>query len=141
MYHVGVGADVEGIKQRRKYSNGYTKITHQFKLRSCPQNPFDIGMEDYMAIIEIDGRQHFEQVWNWNSPDETQETDASKMVNAKNESYSIIRISQEDIWNDTIDWRSELKHHIRKRDSPVFTYISSIERYGSLISKLEAMRL
>lgn len=38
--------------------------------------------------------------------------------------YSIIRISQEDVFNNTIDWKELLKKNIKKYKKPKCIYIS-----------------
>jgi len=37
---------------------------------------------------------------------------------------SIIRISQEDIWNDTYEWKSDITQYIKKYDNPTIIYLS-----------------
>ena len=50
------------------------------------------GVNDYKLLLEIDGRQHFQQIKNWKSPEETQERDIYKMKLALEHGYSILRI-------------------------------------------------
>lgn len=70
--------------------------------------PFDFVLETYKLIIELDGKQHFEQVSNWCDPEETLKTDNYKNQMAIENNYSIIRISQEIVWNDDEDWENQL---------------------------------
>ena len=100
------------------------KITPQFKLSNCPNRKYDIAIEDILLIIEIDGRQHFEQVSTWTSPIRNAKIDCYKMLKATDSKYSILRIFQEDIWNDTIDWRSMLRDNIISRSKPEIIYTS-----------------
>jgi hypothetical protein len=74
--------------------------------------PFDFLIEKHKIIIELDGRQHFEQVMNWKSPEDQQDNDKRKMQLANENGYSVIRILQEDVWYDRIDWINELKVNI-----------------------------
>ena len=80
-------------------------------------------------IIEIDGRQHFEQVSNWNSPDDTFEHDAYKMEQALNNGYSIIRIFQEDVWNDKNNWQNKSNEAIKLYKKPTIICIGCKKLY------------
>ena len=71
-------------------------------------------MEENKIIIELDGLQHFEQVSNWSSPEETHLNDVYKMKCANENGYSVIRILQEDVFYDTYDWLTELRDDIEK---------------------------
>ena len=95
-------------------------ITKQFKKDWCKNNntnkylPFDFCIEEYKIIIELDGRQHFEQVWIWSSPEEQFENDKYKEKCANENGYSVIRLLQEDVFNDKYDWKTELVNNIEK---------------------------
>lgn len=91
----------------------YSTIIRQLKNEWCSnkkkrQLPFDFCIPENKIIIELDGGQHFEQVSNWTSPEEQFENDKFKEKCANENGYSIIRILQEDVWNDTYDWYKEL---------------------------------
>jgi very-short-patch-repair endonuclease len=96
------------------------KIIRQFKKNWCKNNntnkylPFDFCIEEYKIIIELDGRQHFEQVSNWSSPEEQLKNDKYKEQCANENGHSIIRILQEDVFNDKYDWKNELINNIEK---------------------------
>ena len=96
------------------------EITKQFKKDWCKNNntnkylPFDFCIEEYKIIIELDGRQHFEQVCNWSSPEEQFENDKYKEKCANENGYSVIRLLQEDVFNDKYDWKTELVNNIEK---------------------------
>lgn len=86
----------------------YTNIISQPKFEWCKNKtflPFDFLLDNEKVIIEVDGGQHFKQVSNWKSPEETQKGDLFKMKCALEHGYHIIRIFQEDIFNNTIDWK------------------------------------
>jgi very-short-patch-repair endonuclease len=89
-------------------------IIRQFKKDWCKNNntnkylPFDFCIEEYKIIIELDGRQHFEQVSNWSSPEEQFDNDKYKEKCANDNGYFIIRLLQEDVFNDKYDWKTEL---------------------------------
>ena len=95
-------------------------ITKQFKQDWCKNNntnkylPFDFCIEEYKIIIELDGIQHFEQVSNWSSPEEQFKNDKYKQTCANENGYSIIRLLQEDVFNDKYDWKTELVNNIEK---------------------------
>jgi very-short-patch-repair endonuclease len=95
-------------------------LKHQFKVDWCKNNklnilwPYDFCIPELKAIIELDGLQHFEQVSSWKKPEVTQKRDLYKMKCANENGYSIIRILQEDVFNDKYDWLVELKLNIEK---------------------------
>jgi very-short-patch-repair endonuclease len=95
----------------------YSLLKQQFKVEWCKNKtylPFDFVLEEYKIIIELDGIQHFEQVSNWASPEETHLNDVYKMKCANENGYSIIRLLQTDVFYDTYDWLMELRENIEK---------------------------
>ena len=98
----------------------YPNIISQFRADWCKSQitshilPFDFVLEEQKVIIELDGPQHFIQVSNWKTPEEQFENDQYKEKCANENGYSIIRIIQEDVWNDTYDWFNELTQNIIK---------------------------
>lgn len=74
-------------------------------------------------IFEIDGPHHEKQISNWRSHKETQEIDFYKMDKANENGYTIIRIRQEDIWHDRINWKEEILRHIHAYKKPCRVYI------------------
>jgi very-short-patch-repair endonuclease len=99
-----------------KLSPLYPTLQQQFKVNWCKNKtylPFDFVIPENKIIIELDGRQHFEQVRNWDDPKKTQENDKYKMKCANDNNYSVIRILQEDVFYDTYDWLSELNDNIK----------------------------
>jgi hypothetical protein len=97
----------------------YPSLQQQFKADWCKNKnknylPFDFVIPEIKTIIELDGRQHFEQVSNWASPEETQKNDKYKTECANKNNYSIIRLLQEDVFYNTYDWLDELKQNIQK---------------------------
>jgi very-short-patch-repair endonuclease len=98
----------------------YPSIIRQVKREWCKNIhtnrflPFDFCIEEYKTIIELDGRQHFEQVSNWLSPEEQFENDRYKEKCGNDNGYSIIRLLQEDVYNDKYDWKTELIYNIEK---------------------------
>jgi very-short-patch-repair endonuclease len=97
--------------------NIYLNIIKQYKVDWCKNIrflPFDFCIKENKIIIELDGRQHFEQVSNWSSPEEQFENDKYKEKCANDNGYSIIRLLQEDIFYDKYDWKTELINNIEK---------------------------
>jgi very-short-patch-repair endonuclease len=103
-------------------NQNYQNVIFQPRFEWCKDKrklPFDFLLENFKLIIELDGAQHFEQVSNWKSPEETQKVDKFKMDCALENGYSIIRIKQDDIWNNKIDWKEILTNSIKKYDTPI----------------------
>ena len=103
-------------------NKNYQNVIFQPRFEWCKNKqklPFDFLLENFKLIIELDGAQHFEQVSNWKSPEEAQEIDKFKMDCALENGCSIIRIKQDDIWNNKIDWKEILTNSIKKYDTPI----------------------
>lgn len=94
--------------------------------------PVDFVLPDNKIIIELDGKQHFNQVLNWESPEIIQERDIEKINNSINNGYSIIRIYQPDVWNDKYDWKKTLNKAINqiKESGTQIIFISSNNCYN-----------
>jgi hypothetical protein len=98
-------------KLYEKILTTHSSLIRQFKQEWCKNIqylPFDFCIPEYKIIIELDGRQHFQQVSNWSSPEEQQENDKYKEECANKNGYSVIRLLQEDVFNDSYDWIKEL---------------------------------
>jgi very-short-patch-repair endonuclease len=122
----------------QKLKNIYN-ITRQYKVEWCKNKsylPFDFCLEKYKIIIELDGRQHFVQVENWDSPEKTQQNDKYKMNCAYTNGFSVIRILQDDIFNDKYDWANQLVLNIEKiilEDKVQNIYMCKNNEYDNLI--------
>ena len=66
-------------------------------------------------IIEIDGRQHYQQISNWKSPLYNQIRDTIKERLAGNQEFNIIRLNQEHIWEDKKNWQQTLDEFVKKK--------------------------
>lgn len=101
----------------------FKDLVHQFKVSWCknPETdkylPFDFCVSK--TIIELDGPQHYKQVMNWQSPELAQKNDRYKEECATKNGYSVLRILQEDVRNDRIDWKKLLLEHIKDYDEPI----------------------
>ena len=95
----------------------YPTLQQQYKVEWCKKKtylPFDFVIPEYNIIIELDGPQHFIQISNWSSPKEQQINDKFKIDCANKNNYSVIRLTQEDVFYDTYDWLDELNQNIQK---------------------------
>jgi very-short-patch-repair endonuclease len=95
----------------------YPTLITQFKQDWCKKItylPFDFCIPEYKIIIELDGRQHFQQISNWTSPEEQFKNDKYKENCANDNGYSVIRVLQEDVFYDTYDWIKEICDNIDK---------------------------
>ena len=94
----------------------YENVKYQASFEWCKNKqklPFDFCIMDYKVIIELDGPQHFKQISNWQNHHITQQRDKFKMQCALEHNYSVIRIKQEDVWFDRIDWKTILHNSIK----------------------------
>jgi very-short-patch-repair endonuclease len=115
----------------------FTKIKRGQKFDWCKNInhlPFDFCIEEYKIIIELDGDQHFKQVLKWASPEQTQKNDKYKMECAINNGYFIIRLLQQDVFNNKNDWKNKLNEAILRiiECGQIIIYI------GDIYSKFEA---
>ena len=95
----------------------YPMLKRQFKVDWCKNVrhlPFDFVIEDKKIIIEVDGPQHFTQVSNWASYENTHNNDLFKINCANDNNFSVIRILQEDVFYNKYDWLNELICNIEK---------------------------
>jgi hypothetical protein len=90
------------------------------------QSRFDFTIEHLKIIIELDGRQHFEDTSNWDPAHITLKTDITKMKAAIENGYTIIRLIQEDVLFDNIEWQMILKENIKLRSKPSIVFIGEL---------------
>lgn len=107
------------LKLFNELKKHYENIETQFYTQWCKNYrnlplPFDFVLEEYKIIIELDGDQHFVQISKWSPPEEQQARDLYKMKCANDNGYSIIRISQNDVFNDRIEWLDIIKESIQE---------------------------
>ena len=115
-----------------------TEFETQFRIDACPNRRYDIFIPEYNLIIELDGKQHFDQVSCWESPQSIQHIDCEKMMFALNEEYSIIRVYQPDVWEDRNDWQSKLLKAIHVYEAPTIIYLhdSIYENHKAIMAEL-----
>lgn len=123
------------IKLFEELSKYYPYLKRQFKIEWCKSKnniflPFDFVLEDKRIIIELDGYQHFTAVKHWNShPEIQQQNDKYKMKCANDNGYSIIRIMQDDVFNDKYDWLTELRNNIESVKGITIIYMCKNDEY------------
>ena len=116
-----------------QYLSKYFKITNQAKFEWCKNEPtgryfsFDFLLEDSKIIIELDGFQHFNVCTFTENLDFSILRDVYKMYQALQNGYTIIRVSQEDVWNDKLNLDECLLPNIKTYDEPKLIFISSKE--------------
>lgn len=91
--------------------------------------PFDFYISSLKVIIELDGRQHFKQVSNWNTPEHTMKRDVYKMKLALEHGITVIRLLQEDVFEDKNNWEELLKEHLREYENPEVIYLENGQEY------------
>ncbi len=115
----------------------YPQIIYQLKVEWCINTsflPYDFCVPEYKIIIELDGPQHFRQIMDWKSPEEQHRTDKFKEECANNNGYSVIRLLQEDVMNDTYDWVKELYdaiEEIKSSNEITNVYLSKNDEYDN----------
>lgn len=109
------------------------EVTYQPKYEWCKKKqklPYDFAIEEFKILIELDGDQHFQDFDHWDSDyKEVQANDKFKMLKALQNGYSIIRIYQPDVLNDTIDWKTIIQELITLKDEWCIMYVSSNDIY------------
>lgn len=103
--------------------------------------PFDFGIGN--VLIELDGEQHFTQISNWDTPENVQVKDKEKIRKCMEQGYSIIHISQLDVWYDNYDWKTVIQEEIAllQDQVPTCVFISSQDIYGNHCIGIESCKL
>jgi len=85
---------------------------------------FDEELMGINTMLELDGPQHFEQIWEWGHPDETRTSDVIKMLRASANGFSGIRLYQPHVFDDSINWKGFLRQALQViKDSPVPVWV------------------
>jgi hypothetical protein len=128
-------------KSERKLHNWllekYKDVKYLHKYNWCvnPDTGYKLCYDfvvDNKIIIELDGKQHFEQVGNWRSPDEENKRDRYKIKCAIENGLSIIHIYQVDVFHDRNEWSIKLENTIKELiniDSPQLRLINIDDRH------------
>jgi len=97
---------------------------------------FDYYIQSALLIIELDGRQHFVQVRNWNSPEKTRKHDVIKMKCVIERGKKVIRLLQNDvIKNDK--WKNLLIDSIESEETKNVTYLTESNIYNNHIDDMK----
>ncbi len=92
--------------------------------------PFDFYSKEYNLVIELDGRQHFTEVNIFRDTlEERQKKDFIKMEYLQEHNISLIRIFQEDVYENKNDWKNKILNCVQKYDSHQIIYLSSGNHY------------
>jgi hypothetical protein len=83
----------EGVESQKRF--GWCKGKKRFPYDFLVPIP---DVNEGGILVEVDGAQHFRQISNWTSPEETQAKDKFKNQKAIENGYCMLRISQEDIY-------------------------------------------
>ena len=117
------------------------KNIHQATFPWCKvkrELPYDFLVND--TLYEIDGEQHFRDMPSWHQPFEYRRTrDVFKTVNAVQNNRKVVRIFQEDIRNDAIDWKNIILQIISGEiPTGQVTYVAKdVSMYNSLDTQLK----
>lgn len=69
---------------------------------------------DGLIMIELDGLQHFEQVLNWQKPEENMYRDIEKTKYLVKNNYHLIRIYQKWVYDNCRNWEEKLRNAIEQ---------------------------
>ncbi|MDD4931364.1 MAG: hypothetical protein PHG66_04455 [Candidatus Colwellbacteria bacterium] len=120
----------------------YNNVDRQFSPSWCinpdtkGQLRFDILIPQYKLIIECDGPQHFYDQYFWNSlASDVRDRDLYKMKLAIENGYYILRLNQNDVIKNNIDWKNIIQEFIIKLDgslcNPIFFGSKDIKMYDN----------
>lgn len=121
----------------------YPTLEKQFTADWCKKKhklPFDFCIPEFRILIELDGPQHFCQIRNWRSPENELINDVYKTKCANENGYSVIRVLQEDVWNDSNGWLNDIIKNIKYiiADTTVIhnIFIDNSNKYDNLMEML-----
>ena len=114
----------------------FPEVAYEFRVKWCKNPntkcylPFDICIKNKKIIVEVDGYHHFEDVERHNSKVEDRKNiDSFKEDCVIEHGYSLIRVVQEEIFNNTYDWKSELLKTINMIESREIYCLSCYGKY------------
>jgi len=104
--------------------------------------PFDFCIPSLMMLVELDGRQHFEQVPGWETPERQNIRDRYKMNSAITHGYSIIRILQDDVLHNKNNWKKRITDELVSREVAVMILIGDDDNilhnsFARLVNEVE----
>ena len=113
----------------------YENVSTQFKTPWCKNInnlPFDLCIEKLKIIVEIDGPQHFTDYTyfhKFNSYDDNHKRDLYKQKCAIENGYSVIRVVQNEIFNNKYEWKEKLIEKIYSIKKGEIYYMSVDDLY------------
>lgn len=117
--------------------NNDSEIFNEKKFSWLGKMRFDIVIDKY--IIEIDGLQHFLKIKHFNkkqSLQDIQRKDKEKMILAHKNGYKMIRLHQEDVYNNKIPWKEFLIEALKSK-KPLQTLSCESNIYDHLYKCVE----
>jgi len=135
--HVGQGCGCPNCINKtagklRVYLEKSFKVILELTPKWCPSPKsyfkYDFYIEDLGLIVELDGVQHFKKVRNWtHSGQAIMKRDVYKMRCANNNGIRVIRILQQDVWDNDESWLdTKLKPLLIKKDANENEYIGDM---------------
>ena len=97
---------------------------------------YDFYLPDLKLLLEVDGRQHYQQVSNWQAPEIQNERDLYKINQSILNGFTIIHMCQDEIWNDKINWEEQLRKELYLHPIPEFLIISQNETLHKILRPL-----
>jgi very-short-patch-repair endonuclease len=92
---------------------------------------YDFVIPELRLIIELDGRQHFQQISNWKCPVDQLVSDVYKTNCANENGYKVIRLLQEEVLYNDSDWLdANLRPYLTLQNDNIF--ITNNEKYKSI---------
>ncbi len=83
-------------------------------------------------IVELDGRQHFEDVAHFRTvASVVQAQDHHKATLALERDLAVVRVHQESVWKDTYDWQTDLKNRVAALSDVAVYYVPDTEIYDA----------
>ncbi len=96
---------------------------------------YDYYIPSLNLLIELDGRQHFENVPRMKSLKYNTEHDLTKIKYAKENNYSLIHLLTDDVRKNKNNWELKLFKKIKKYEEPTLIFIDNNKKmYGKLKS-------
>lgn len=97
---------------------------------------YDFLIKNLNILIELDGNQHFIQIMNWTAPEYNLNNDIIKINYALEKKYTIIHLSQMDVYNNKNNWDKKLIKCIYKYDIPQTIIIDNNNIYKNHINNI-----
>ena len=98
---------------------------------------YDFLIINLNILIELDGNQHFTQIMNWTSPEHNLNNDINKINYALEKKYTIIHLSQMDVYNNKNNWNAKLLNCVKKYNIPQIIIIDNNNIYKNHIDKIK----